>query len=106
MVQLILLAAKHQPSTNVFGQNHNGFRVEQALVTGFVQVSRQFEVQQRQALIVAWRKLRLDTQQVASIIGHAIVDDQFDTQVRKVMANFALFGPIPIATSSGDECNQ
>ena len=61
---------------------------------------------QLQALIVAGGQVGFDTQQVATVIIDALVNGQLDAQVRKVMANIPLRGPVGIAADCGDKSDQ
>jgi len=53
LIQLVFFTAKHQPGTDMFRQYHYGFAVDQPGIAGAVQVGRQFQMDQRQALVVA-----------------------------------------------------
>ncbi len=87
----------------MFRQHHDGFVVDQPLVSGRLQVGRELQVQAFQALVVGREQLRLDAQQVAAIGGLALVDGQGDAQVRQVMRHGALLGPDQIGGDGGNQ---
>ena len=90
----------------MFRQHHHCLVVDQACVAGAVELRRELEVNQCQALIIPWGQIGLDAQQVAAIIIHTLVNRELDAQVRKVVANIPLRGPPGITACSSKEGNQ
>ena len=87
----------------MFGQDDDGFVIQQALVPGLLQVGGEFAVQAFGALIVGGKQFGLDAQQIAAVGGGALIDREIDAQVRQVMAHRAVRGPHGVGRKCGDQ---
>ncbi len=87
----------------MFRQHHDGFVIQQALILGLLQIRREFAVQAFGALVVGGKQLGLDAQQVAAVGGRALIDRQFDAQVRQVMPRRPVRRPHGVGGQGGNK---
>ncbi|MCY1439790.1 hypothetical protein D9M71_560410 [compost metagenome] len=103
LIQLILLAADHQPGTDVLRQHDDGLAVQQTLVPGCLQIGRELAVQTLGALIIGGKQFGLNAQQIATVRRRALVDSQVDPQIRKVMTHRPVCGPHRVGREGGEQ---